>query len=84
MRLIVITKEDGPETRSAKELADQLIEEGFNVEIVDWGSESAETLSQIHDIYSTPAFLVVTDDGKQVELWQGERQPLVSEIKHLM
>ena len=84
MKLLVITNGDGPETRAALETADFLTEEGYEVERFDWETDEAATLAGLHDIYSQPAFIVVRDDGSQVDLWQGEQMPLISEIKHLM
>lgn len=84
MKLLVITSGDGPETRAALETADVLVEEGFDVERIDWETDEAASLAAIHDIYSNPAFIIVRDDGSQVDMWQGEQMPLISEIKHLM
>ena len=84
MKLIVLTNEEGPETRAAWDLADNVSSEGYEVEKLDWESDEAASLSSLHDIYSTPAFLLVRDDGSQLDMWQGEHVPLAADIKHLM
>jgi len=84
MKLIVITNEEGPETRAAQELADNVTAEGYEVERLEWEGDEASALASLHDIYSLPAFVIVRDDGSQVEMWQGSNTPLASEIKHLM
>jgi len=84
MKLIVITNEDGPETRAAQELADNVTAEGYEVERLEWESDEASVLASLHDIYSLPAFVIARDDGSQVEMWQGSNMPIKSEIKHLM
>jgi len=84
MKLIVITNEEGPETRAALELADNVTAEGYDVEKIAWESDEAVSLAALHDIYSTPSFIIVRDDGSQVELWQGSNLPIASEVKHLM
>lgn len=84
MKLIVITNGDGPETRAASELAENVAVEGYDIEMIDWGSDEAASLARLHDIYNPPAFILVRDDGSQVERWQGDQMPIASEIKHLM
>lgn len=84
MKLIVITNEEGPETRAALELADNVSSEGYEVERIEWESDDAASLARLHDIYSTPAFVVTRDDGSQVDMWQGANIPIASDIKHLM
>ena len=84
MKLIVITKGDSPETRDALEIASNIASESYEVETLDWDSDEAATIAAIHDVYSQPAFLVLSDDGVQIELWQGENMPLTSDIKHMM
>jgi len=84
MKLIVITNGDGPDTRAALEMAENLTSEGFEVETLDWETDEAASLAKLHDVYSPPAYIVVRDDGSQIELWQGDNEPLASEIKHLM
>jgi len=84
MKLIVITNGEGPETREALEIADKIVSEGYEVQKIDWESDEATSLAKLHDIYSTPAFLVTGDDGRQIEMWQGSQMPLVSNIAYLM
>jgi len=84
MKLIVITKGDGPEMRGALELAANIANEGYEVETIDWDSDEAASIAAIHDIYSQPAFLVLADNGAQIEMWQGDSLPLASDIEHMM
>lgn len=84
MKLIVMTKDGGPKMREARELAERVMNEGYEVEILEWESDEAVSLAALHDIFSPPAFLIVSGDGRQVGLWQGEELPLASDIKYLM
>lgn len=84
MKLLVITNGDGPDTREALELADNVASDGFEVEKIDWESDDAAALASLYDLYNPPAFVLVGDDGREVEKWQGENLPLASDIKHLM
>ena len=84
MKLVVLTKEEDNDRRETDRIVSEVEKEGFEVERIDWDSEEAVSLARLYDIYSTPAFIVIQDDGKQVEQWQGDRLPLASEIKHLM
>lgn len=84
MKLTVITNGDGPESREALLIADEINSEKGDVERVDWESDEAATLARLYDIYSTPAFILSKDDGILIEVWQGSSLPLVTDIKHLM
>ena len=84
MKLVVLTKEEDNDKRETDRIVSEVEKEGFEVERIDWDSEEAVSLARLYDIYSTPAFIVIQDDGKQVEQWQGNNLPLASEIKHLM
>lgn len=84
MKLIVITNGDAVEMRDAKEIASNVLAEGFEVQAIDWESDEAPSITGLYDIYSTPAFIIVGDDGREIEKWQGNALPLESDIKHLM
>jgi len=83
MKLIIFTNEESPEKRESLEIGQILEDEGYNVEYLDWVSEDAETKAHIFDIYKTPAFLIVNEDGSMIEMWQGEI-PTAANIKHLL
>lgn len=83
MKVIVITKGDGPEMRDVLEMADRIEAETYEVERVDFDDPEARQLTELYDIYSTPALLVVENDGRVVEAWQA-LLPTESEIKNLL
>jgi diacylglycerol kinase family enzyme len=84
MKLIVVTSGDGPESREAISVAEDMRTEGFEVDTIDWESDEATTTAKLYDIYSMPAFIVVSGDGSLIERWQGSQRPMMSDIEHLM
>lgn len=84
MKLLVIVNGDGPEAREARDIADRMTADKYEVETIEWESDEATSLARLYDIYNPPAFIIVGDDGMQIEQWQGSQMPIVSEIKHLM
>jgi hypothetical protein len=83
MKLLVFTKDEGPESRAAKELAAGLEEDKYQVEYLEADSDESLQRAELYDIYSFPSFVVVSDDGSQIERWRGT-QPLVSDLKHFL
>ena len=83
MLLKVFTKDDGPETREAKEFGERISDEGYEVEYFDLDDFETDQAKEIYDITTSPAILVVTDDGKLIEIWQGSL-PTESETLNLM
>ncbi len=83
MNLKVFYQGDGPEMRYAKDKARELESEGYRVEYLDWDDRLTIHQAELYSVMTTPAFLIVQDDGKMVELWQGDL-PSVTETKNLM
>jgi len=84
MKLLVFVNGDGPEMREAKLRAADLVNEDYEVEVLDWEAEETADAASLYDIYSTPAFVIIGPDGGLVERWQGTNLPLTSDMKHLM
>jgi hypothetical protein len=82
MKLVIYTKEDGPEAREAIEMGTRIADEGYTVEFIDLEDETGQDV-EIYDIYVTPAFAVTQDDGRLIEIWRGET-PTESEIKNFL
>jgi thioredoxin-related protein len=83
MILKLLTREDGPEMRDAKDLVSRVSDEGYETEVINYDDVEADQIKELYDIYSTPAFIITEDDGKLVEIWQGEI-PTENEIKNLL
>lgn len=80
MKVLVFTSEDSPEMREAKELAQNLADDGVEVEYYDPEMPEASGKQELYNIYSYPSFAVVSDDGQIIESWRG-RTPLRDDIK---
>lgn len=79
MVLKIFTKEDGPETRAAKELGKEFEERDFTVEYYDSEDEVCTNQLELYDLYSFPSFVVARDDGTEIECWRG-KVPLFSDV----
>jgi menaquinone-dependent protoporphyrinogen IX oxidase len=82
MKLIIYTKDNGPESRSAIELGTRVADEGYTVDFVDLEEETRQDV-EVYDIYVTPAVAIAKDDGGLVEIWRGE-VPTESEVKNFL
>lgn len=83
MLVKIFINEDTPEARQSKELGERLEAEGYSVELVTSDSLEATQAIELYDIYSYPSFVVVRDDGSQLEIWRGT-VPLISDLKHFL
>lgn len=83
MKLLIFTKDDSPETRAAKELGALIESEKQQVEYLDAESTDAEQKAELYDVYSYPTFVVVEDDGREIECWRG-MVPIASDLKHFL
>jgi len=79
MKLKVFTKEFDENKRATIEFA-QEIEKHYDVEYINLDSREAVFDAETYDIYSSPTFLVVRDNGTEVESWRGQL-PILSEVK---
>jgi hypothetical protein len=84
MKLMIFINGDDPEMREAQAMADEILAEGYDVEVFDWETDEAADAARLYDLYSTPAFVITGPEGRVIEQWQGTQLPLTSEIKHLM
>ncbi|MCL4386863.1 MAG: hypothetical protein M1355_00270 [Patescibacteria group bacterium] len=71
MKVLVFTKEDGPEMREAIDKGKELEADDFEVEYYDTDEVEGISKAQLYDIYSTPSFVAVRDDGSLAQIWRG-------------
>lgn len=81
MKLLIFTKEDAPEMRKAKDIGSELEAEGYQVEYLDLIEEGAIQKQDLYDIYATPSFIVVRENGEELDSWRGV-VPLLGDIKN--
>lgn len=83
MKLLIFTKGDSPETRSAKELGALLEGEKYEVEYLDSENPDSEQRAELYDLYSYPSFVAIRDDGSEIECWRGV-VPIAGDVKHFL
>lgn len=54
------------------------------VELVSVNTRDGSTTASLYDVWAFPAILILTDDGRVLNLWQGERLPLMEEVAGYM
>lgn len=81
MEVLIFTKDDGPEMRDALDLGKELEDEKIETEYYDTESPDGASKVELYDIYSTPSFVVIRDDGSIVNVWRGTIPPR-SDIFH--
>jgi hypothetical protein len=53
---------------------------GKEVSLMSLDTVEGDQLARIYDITSYPGVLVTTDEGKLIQLWQGENLPLINDV----
>ncbi len=81
MILRVFIHGDGPEMREAKDIVERLKETSdIEAEILDAEDREGKEVAKVYDIYTTPSFLLTTDEGVILNSWIG-RLPAEFELK---
>jgi len=84
MRLKVFIKGDEPIMRDTEELVNRLKDTvNADIEFIDTESKEATSVVEVYEIFSTPSFLVTTDDGSVVHSWMGEL-PMEDDIRRYL
>ena len=69
--------------RVIERLAERLVAQGAEPEVIDADSPRGIQIAETHDIMGRPAVMVVSNDGTPVQVWQGEdRLPSPSELAY--
>lgn len=79
MKLRVYTNSDSSIEREALELSNRVENAGFEVERFDLNDDESRLSAEIYDLYTSPCLVVTQDDGKLIEVWQGN-VPTESEL----
>ncbi len=83
MELKIFTKEENENLEKALNFGKELEEEGYSVQYFDLDTADSSQLTQIFDIFASPAFVITQDDGREVFSWKGTIPPK-DEVKNLM
>lgn len=79
MKVKIFTQNNCPNCPKAKELGEELLKQGLNVEFYDIKTTEGLTESLMHNILSTPS-IVILKDGKVVEEFL-TKTPKIEEVK---
>ena len=80
----VFTYGDDPEVREAKDLANKMKEDyGVHVEFLDIEERNGKEVAEVYDVYTTPSFLLTTDEGVVLNSWIG-KIPAEFELKSVV
>jgi hypothetical protein len=55
---------------------------GRHISMYDVNSREGWEMAKLYDIVQYPAFIAMEDDGKMLQLWQGEKLPLINEVMY--
>jgi hypothetical protein len=80
MLVKIFTKDDYPESREAKDLGARLEAEDYDVEYLDADDQAVTNMIELYDVYSYPTFVVVSEDGQEIQCFRGQT-PLESDLK---
>lgn len=57
---------------------------GNSIELVSVNTRDGSATASLYDIWSFPAIIVVAEDGKMMNMWQGQPLPLMDEVAGYM
>jgi len=57
---------------------------GNAIELVSVNTRDGSATASLYDIWSFPAIIVVAEDGKMMNVWQGQPLPLMDEVAGYM
>lgn len=50
------------------------------IELVSVNTRDGAATAALYDVWNFPTIMVVTDDGRTMNMWQGEPMPLMDEV----
>ncbi|MET1033195.1 MAG: hypothetical protein ABWX94_01725 [Candidatus Saccharimonadales bacterium] len=53
---------------------------GSKVELVSVNTRDGTATASLYDIWSFPTIIAVSEDGRMMNMWQGEPLPLMNEV----
>ncbi len=53
---------------------------GRPLELISLETPAGSDLAQLHDVTQYPAILATDDEGKLLQMWQGEKFPMIREV----
>lgn len=53
---------------------------GDRLEMVSVNTRDGSATASLYDIWAFPSIIVIADDGRPINTWQGEPLPLMSEV----
>lgn len=83
MKIYMLFNRSTSGARVIERLAERLVAQGAEPEVIDADSPRGIQIVETHDIMGRPAVMVVSNDGTPVMVWQGEdRLPSPSELAY--
>jgi hypothetical protein len=81
----VLFNKDTPAERVAADLAERLVREQVDAQLLDADSPRGIQLVENYDILGRPAVALIRDDGTPMQIWQGEDGlPAPSDVAYLV
>lgn len=82
MRTIILSREKTDYARPVSEFVEMFNRKypGRDIEIVDLDTKDGANKATVYGISQFPAVVVSADDGRVIQIWQGETLPLIDEV----
>lgn len=84
MRVVILYQSNSEHERKVLEFAHdyQSAQLDRKVDLIDLNTRDGAAMALLYDVVQYPAILAVTDDGKMLQLWQGDQLPLMNEVAY--
>jgi hypothetical protein len=82
MKVCILYHPDSEYARPVEEFAHdfQHQHESSRLELISLQTREGAAIASLYDVMQYPAVMALRDDGQVLQLWEGERLPLMSEV----
>lgn len=84
MKVVILYQTNSEHERKVTEFAHdyQAAEVDRKIDLVDLNTREGSAMAQLYDVVKYPAILALADDGRMLQMWQGEELPLMNEVAY--
>lgn len=81
MRIVILYHPISETARSVEEFAHDIQhQQGIICELMSVDSREGDALARLYDIVAYPTIMIIRDNGELLQVWSGERLPLMNEV----
>lgn len=81
MKIVMLYRPNSEHARLVEEFAHDIDrQQGLHVELLSLETRDGAAMATLYDITTYPAIVVTREDGGVVQIWAGDKLPLMNEV----